>query len=71
MRLESSRPRRRTSLGRLALEGRSATPTLVESSLKLLKLAALVRISARRITVALASACRYANEWSLAAACLA
>jgi hypothetical protein len=36
--------------------------------LKLLKLAGLVRISARRIKFALASACPYANEWRLAAA---
>jgi hypothetical protein len=39
--------------------------------LKLLKLAGLVRISARRITFALASACPYADEWRLAAARLA
>jgi hypothetical protein len=36
--------------------------------LKLLKPAALVRISARRIKFALASACPYADEWRLAAA---
>ena len=36
--------------------------------LKLLKLAGLVRISARRIKFALASASPYANEWRLAAA---
>lgn len=36
--------------------------------LKLLKLAGLVRISARRIKFALASACPYADEWRLAAA---
>ena len=39
--------------------------------LKLLKLAGLVRISARRITFALASASPYALEWRLAAARLA
>ena len=39
--------------------------------LKLLKLAGLVRISARRIKFALASACPYADEWRLAAARLA
>ena len=39
--------------------------------LKLLKLAALVRISARRVKFALASACPYASEWRLAAARLA
>ena len=39
--------------------------------LKLLKLAALVRISARRIKFALASAHPYAHEWRLAAASLA
>ena len=35
--------------------------------LKLLKLGALVRVSARRIKFALASACPYADEWRLAA----
>jgi hypothetical protein len=39
--------------------------------LNLLKLAGLVRISARRIKFALASACPYAEEWRLAAARLA
>src|SRR5271166_995542 len=39
--------------------------------LKLLKLAGLVRVSARRIKFALASACPYADEWRLAAARLA
>ena len=39
--------------------------------LKLLKLAGLVRISARRTKFALPSACPYANEWRLAAARLA
>jgi hypothetical protein len=39
--------------------------------LKLLKLAGLVRISARRITFALASACPHADEWRLAASRLA
>ena len=39
--------------------------------LKLLKLASLVPISARRIKFALASACPYADEWRLAAARLA
>jgi len=39
--------------------------------LKLLKLAGLVRISARRIKFALASACPYADEWRLAAIRLA
>jgi hypothetical protein len=39
--------------------------------LKLLKLSGLVRISARRIKFALASACPYADEWRLAAARLA
>ncbi|RBP00023.1 DDE family transposase [Roseiarcus fermentans] len=39
--------------------------------LKLLKLAGLVRISARRIKFALASACPAADEWRLAAARLA
>ena len=38
--------------------------------LKRLKLAGLVRISARRIKFALASACPYADEWRLAAASL-
>ena len=35
--------------------------------LKLLKLAGLVRVRARRVKFALASACRYADEWRLAA----
>jgi AraC-like DNA-binding protein len=39
--------------------------------LKLMKLAGLVRVSARRIKFSLASACPYANEWRLAAARLA
>ena len=39
--------------------------------LKLLKLAGLVRISARRVKFALASACPFADEWRLAAARLA
>jgi Transposase DDE domain group 1 len=39
--------------------------------LKLFKLAGLVRISARRIKFALASACPHADEWRLAAARLA
>ena len=39
--------------------------------LKLLKLAGLVRISARRIKFAFASACAYAHEWRLAAGRLA
>jgi len=39
--------------------------------LKLLKLGALVTVSARRIKFALASACPYADEWRLAAARLA
>jgi hypothetical protein len=39
--------------------------------LKLLKLAGLVRISARRVAFALASACPYADEWRLAAVRLA
>jgi len=39
--------------------------------LKLLKLGALVKVSARRIKFALASACPYADEWRLAAGRLA
>jgi hypothetical protein len=39
--------------------------------LKLMKLAGLVRVSARRIEFSLASACPYADEWRLAAARLA
>ena len=38
--------------------------------LKLLKLGALVRISVRRIKLAMASACPYQNEFSLAHTCL-
>ena len=36
--------------------------------LKLLKFSGLVRVSARRVKFALASACPYADEWRLAAA---
>lgn len=39
--------------------------------LKLFKIGALVKVSARRIKFALPSACPYADEWRLAAACLA
>jgi hypothetical protein len=39
--------------------------------LKLMKLAGLVRVSARRIKFSFPSACPYANEWRLAAAQLA
>jgi len=39
--------------------------------LKLMKLAGLVKVSARRIKFSLASACPYADEWRLAAARLA
>ena len=38
--------------------------------LKLFKIGALVKVSARRIKFALPSACPYADEWRLAAACL-
>ena len=38
--------------------------------LKLFKIGALVKVSARRIKFALPSACPYADEWCLAAACL-
>ena len=49
----------------------SAEATCGTIRLKLLKLAGLVRISARRIKFALASACPYADESRLAAARLA
>jgi hypothetical protein len=39
--------------------------------LKLLKIGALVTISVRRVRIAMASACPYANEFGLAQACLA
>ena len=39
--------------------------------LKLLKLGALVKITARRVKIAFASACPSADEWRLAAARLA
>ena len=39
--------------------------------LKLLKLGALITISARRVRIAFASACQSAQEWRLAAARLA
>ncbi len=48
-----------------------AEATCATIRLKLLKLAGLVRITARRIKFALASAHPYANEWRLAAARLA
>ena len=38
--------------------------------LKLFKIGALVKVSVRRIKFALPSACPYADEWRLAAACL-
>ena len=51
--------------------GGGAEATCGTIRLKLLKLAGLFRISARRIKFALASACPYADEWRLAAARLA
>jgi hypothetical protein len=39
--------------------------------LKLLKIGALVRVSVRRIKIAMASACPAAREWGHAARCLA
>src|SRR5574337_110156 len=48
-----------------------AEATCATIRLKLLKLAGLVRISARRITFALPSACPYADDWRRAAARLA
>ena len=39
--------------------------------LKLLKLGALIKISARRVKIAFASACPHADAWRLAAARLA
>jgi hypothetical protein len=60
------------ALRRLALEHTQfARATCGTIRLKLLKLAGLVRISARRIKFALASACPYADEWRLAVARLA
>jgi hypothetical protein len=44
---------------------RTSTATLCANQLQL---AGLVRVSARRIKFALASACPYADEWRLAAA---
>ena len=44
----------------------SHRPPAAPSGLKLLKLGALVRVSVRRIKVALASACPYQNEFALA-----
>ena len=58
--------------GASALRTRSLPkPTCGTIRLKLLKLAGLVRISARRIKFALASACPYADERPAAAARLA
>ncbi len=48
-----------------------ASATCGTIRLKLLKLGALVKISARRVRIAFASACPYAQEWRLAAARLA
>ena len=48
-----------------------ATATCGTIRLKLLKLGALVKISARRVKIAFASACPWADEWRLAAARLA
>src|SRR5271154_6535088 len=43
-----------------------ASATCGTIRLKLLKLGALVKISARRVRIAFASACPYAQEWRLA-----
>ena len=60
------------ALGRVGLaHTQFAEATCGTIRLKLLKLAGLVRISARRIKFALASACPYADEWRLAAVRLA
>ena len=47
-----------------------ATATCATIRLKLLKIGALVRVSVRRIKLAMASACPYQHEYALAHACL-
>ena len=60
------------ALRRLALPGtRLATASCGSIRLKLLKIGALVRISVRRIKIAMASGCPWANEFGLAHAYLA
>jgi Transposase DDE domain group 1 len=60
------------ALRRLALQGsRLATASCGTIRLKLLKIGALVRISVRRIKVAMASACPYQREFGAAHALLA
>ncbi len=60
------------ALRRLALQGtRLATASCGSIRLKLLKIGALVRISVRRIKIAMASACPYQREFAAAYAALA
>jgi len=60
------------ALRRLALQGtRLATATCGTIRLKLLKIGALVRVSVRRIKIAMASACPYQREFGVAHAALA
>ena len=60
------------ALRRLALQGtRLATATCGTIRLKLLKIGALVRISVRRIKIAMASACPYQREFGAAHTALA
>jgi Transposase DDE domain group 1 len=55
------------ALRRLALAGtRLAQATCGTIRLKLLKIGALVRLSVRRVKIAMASGCPYAREWALA-----
>ena len=60
-----------SALRRIGLAGTSlATATCGTIRLKLLKLGALVRISVRRVKVAMASACPAQQEWAMAHAAL-
>ncbi len=65
-----ARPQSPNSKIPLATHGRSihwvAAATCGTIRLKLLKIGALVRVTVRRIKIALASACPYAHEFALA-----
>ena len=66
--LSSSTERKTPRLKRRRVSLAKKPSTALSHEAKLLQLAGLVRISARRIKFALASACPYADEWRLAAA---
>jgi hypothetical protein len=60
--------------GTLQLERIERMPAAANATnairLKLLKIGALIRISVRRVRIAMASACPAADEWARAARCL-